>query len=80
MWTIKIENFGSKHSLTACQGIEAANPRNQACKMQWYIIGILLIILLGMNYLVTNKIKKSNLFGVCLFSNVTKAMLSISNK
>ena len=63
--------------------MEAADPRYQdiycVCKMQWYIIGMLLIILLGMNYLVTNKIKKTNLFGGCLFSNVTKVKLFISN-
>ena len=47
--------------------------------MQWYILGMLLIILLGMNYLVINKIKTSNLFGGCLFSNVTKVKLFISN-
>ena len=40
---------------------------------------MLLIILLGMIYLVTNKIKKSNLFGGCLFSNVAKVKLLISN-
>ena len=33
----------------------------------------------GMLYLVTNKIKKSNLFGGHLFSNVTKVKLFISN-
>ena len=32
-----------------------------------------------MVYLVINKIKKSNLFGGCLFSNVTKIKLFISN-
>ena len=40
---------------------------------------MLLIILLGMIYLFTNKIKKSNLFGGCLFSNITKVKLLISN-
>ena len=40
---------------------------------------MLIIILLGMLYLVTNKIKKSSLFKGCLFSNVTKVMLFISN-
>ena len=40
---------------------------------------MLLIILLGMIHLVTNKIKKSNLFGGHLFSNVTKVKLLISN-
>ena len=40
---------------------------------------MLLIILLGMIYLVTNKIKKSILFTGRLFCNVTKEKLFISN-
>ena len=40
---------------------------------------MLLIILLGMIYLVTNRIKKSSLFGGCLFSNINKVILFISN-
>ena len=47
--------------------------------MQWYIICMLLIILLGMIYLVTNRIRKSSLFGGHLFSNVPKVMLLISD-
>ena len=30
------------------------------CKTQWYIMGMLIIITLGMLYLVTNKIRKSS--------------------
>ena len=79
----KLKTLVANIALQHIKGIEAADPRNQdiycACKMQWYIIGFLLIILLGMIYLVANKIKKSNLFGGCLFSNVTKVMLIISN-
>ena len=47
------------------KGTEAAHPGFQDIdcihKMQWYIIGMLLIILLSMIYLVTNRIKKSSL-------------------
>ena len=32
------------------------------CKIQWYIIGMLLIVMLGMLYLATNKIKRPSLF------------------
>ena len=49
------------------------------CKTNWYIVDMLLIILLGIIYLVTRKIKKPSLFKGCLFSNVTKVMLFISN-
>ena len=70
-------------ALQYIKGIEAADPGYQdiycVCKMQWYIIGMLLIILLGMIYLVTNKIKKSNMFGGYFFSNVPKVKLFISN-
>ena len=49
------------------------------CKTQWYIMGMLIIITLGMLYLVTNKIRKSSLFKGCLFSNNTKILLFVSN-
>ena len=49
------------------------------CKTQWYIMGILIIITLGMLYLVTNKLRKSSFFKGCLFSNNTKILLFISN-
>ena len=83
MLTIKTENFGSKHNLTAYQRNRSRDPGFQeiycTCKMQWYIIGMLLINLLGMISLVTNRIKKYSLFKGCLFCNVTKVMLFISN-
>ena len=49
------------------------------CKTQWYIMGMLTIITLGMLYLVTNKIRKSSFFKGCLFSNNAKILLFISN-
>ena len=49
------------------------------CKTQWYIMGMLIIITLGMIYLVTNKLRKSSFFKGCLFSNNTKILLFISN-
>ena len=83
MQTMKLKTLVANIALQCIKGIEAADPRCQdiycACKIQWYIIGILLLILLGMTYLVTNKIKKSNLFGGYLFSNIAKIMLFISN-
>ena len=61
--------------------IEAADVSDMlcTCKMQWYIMGILTIITLGMLYLVANKIRKSSFFKGCLFSNNTKILLFISN-
>ena len=49
------------------------------CKTQWYIMGMLIIITLGMFYLVTNKIRKSSFFKGWLFSNNTKILLFVSN-
>ena len=75
----KLKMLVANKALQCIKGMEAAYPRFQEtycmCKMQWYVIGMLLIILLGMIYLVTNRMKKSNLFGGCLFCNVTKVML-----
>ena len=68
-------------ALQRAKGIEAADVREVycTCKTNWYIIGMLIIIMLGMLYLVINKIKQSSLFKGCLFSNMTKVMLFISN-
>ena len=61
--------------------VEAADVSDMlcTCKMQWYIMGMLAIITLGMLYLVTNKIRKSSFFKGHLFSNHTKILLFISN-
>ena len=62
----KLKTLVANIALQSIKGTEAADPRFQdihcTCKMQWYIIGMLLITLLGMKYLVTNRIKKSSLF------------------
>ena len=49
------------------------------CQTQWYIMGMLIIITLGMIYLVTNKIRKSSFYKGHLFSNNTKILLFVSN-
>ena len=45
------------------KAVEAADMSDIlcTCKTQWYIMGMLIIITLGMLYLVTNKIKKNKL-------------------
>ena len=45
------------------EAIKAADVSNMlcTCKTQWYIMGMLIIITLGMLYLVTNKLRKSKL-------------------
>ena len=44
------------------KGVEATDMSDMlsTCKTQWYIMGMLIIITLGMLYLVTNKIRKSS--------------------
>ena len=61
--------------------VEAADMNNMLStyKTQWYIMGMLTIITLGMLYLVTNKLRKSSFFKGCLFSNNTKILLFISS-
>ena len=49
------------------------------CKTQWYIMGMLIIITLGMLYLVTNKIRKTSFCKGHLFSSNTKILLFVSN-
>ena len=49
------------------------------CKTQWYIMCMLIIITLSILYLVTDKIRKSSHFKGCLFSNITKILLFVSN-
>ena len=46
------------------KAVEAADMTDMycVCKTNWYIIGILLITMLGIIHLVTNKIKKSSFF------------------
>ena len=63
------------------KAVEAPDMGNMlcTCKTQWYIMGMLIIITLGMLYLVTNKLRKSSFFKGCLFSNSTKILLFISN-
>ena len=45
------------------KAVEAADMSDIlcTCKIQWYIMGMLIIITLGMLYLVTNKIRKNKL-------------------
>ena len=63
------------------KAVEAADMSNMlcTCKTQWYIMGMLIIITLGMLYLVTNKLRKTSFCKGHLFSNNTKNLLFISN-
>ena len=60
------------------KAVEAADMNDMLCT-QWYIMGMLIIITLGMLYLVTNKLRKTSFCKGRLFSNNTKILLFISN-
>ena len=72
----------------ALQQIKETNPASEqdsnmdiccTCKIQWYTNVLLLLILLGIVFIITTKVRKLNLFGGHFFSNVTKVMLFISD-
>ena len=77
----KLKALVANIALQCTEVVEAADSTDRycICEPNWYIVGLLLIMLLGITYLVMNKIKKSSLFKGHLFSNVTKVMLFISN-
>ena len=60
----KLKALVANIALQHTKAVEAADmaERYCICKTNWYIVGILLITMLGVIYLVTNKIKKSSLF------------------
>ena len=72
-----VANIALKHT----KAVETANSptRYCICEPNWYIVGLLLIMLLGITYLVMCKVRKSCLFKGHLFSNITKVVLFISN-
>ena len=78
---LKLKALVTNTVMQCIKGVEATDVSDIlcTCKTQWYIMGMLIIITLGMLYLVTNKIRKSSFFKGCLFSNNTKILLFVSN-
>ena len=77
----KLKALVTNIAMQRIKAVEAADMSDMlyTCKTQWYIMGMLIIITLGMLYLVTNKLRKSSFFKGYLFSNNTKILLFISN-
>ena len=77
----KLKALVTNIDMQRIKAVEAADMSDMlcACKTQWYIRGMLIIITLGMLYLVTNKIRKMSFCKGHLFSNNTKILLFISN-
>ena len=77
----KLKTLVTSIAMQRIKAVEAADINGMlcTCKTQWYIMGMLIIITLGMLYLITNKIRKTSLCKGCLFSNNTKILLFVSN-
>ena len=77
----KLKALVANIAMQRIKTVEAADMSDMlcTCKIQWYIMGMLAIITLGMLYLVTNKVRKSSFFKGHLFSNNTKILLFIPN-
>ena len=77
----KLKALVANIALQHTKAVEASNlpTRYCMCEPNWYIMGFLLKMLLGITYLVMHKLRKSCLFKGHLFSNVTKIVLFISN-
>ena len=77
----KLKALATNIVMQRIKRVESADVSDMLCrcKKQWYIMGMLTIITLGMFYLVTNKLRKSSFFKGHLFSNNTKILLFISN-
>ena len=77
----KLKVLVTNIAMQRIKAVEAADMSGMlcTCKTQWYIMGMLMIITLGMLYLVTNKIRKTSFCKGRLFSNNTKILLFVSN-
>ena len=73
----KLKALVTNIAMQRIKAVEAADMNSMlcTCKTQWYIMGMLIIITLGMLYLVTNKIRKTSFCKGRLFSNNTKILL-----
>ena len=79
----KLKTLVTNAALQQMKRVEATDLRFQdiycTCKTQWYMIALLLLILLDIVFIITNKIRKSGLLWGYFFSNITKVMLFISD-
>ena len=75
----KLKALVTNIAMQRIKAVEAADMSDILCRTQWYIMGMLIIITLGMLYLVTNKLRKTSFCKGHLFSNNTKFLPFISN-
>ena len=74
----KLKDLVTNIAVQRIKAVEAADMGDMLCT-QWYIMGMLIIITLGMLYLVTSKLRKTSFCKGHLLSNNTKILLFISN-
>ena len=60
----KLKALVTNIAMQRIKAVEAADMSDMlfTCETQWYIMGMLIIITLGMLYLVINKLRKSSFF------------------
>ena len=75
----KMKTLVTNLALQHLKSVDATDStvRYCTCEPNWYIVGLLMLMLLGITYMVLNKIKRE--FEGRLFSNVTKVMLFLSD-
>ena len=71
----KLKAFVTNIAMQRIKTVEAADMSDIlcTCKTQWYIMGSLIIITLGMLYLVTNKLRKTNFVKDVCFLTIPKS-------
>ena len=74
----KLKTLVTNIAMQRIKAVEAAVMSDMLCT-QWYIMGVLIIITLGMLYLATSKLRKTSFCKGHLFSNNAKILLFISN-
>ena len=77
----KVKALVTNIAMQRIKAVEAAGMSDIlcTCMTQWYTMGMLIIITLGMLYLVTKTLRKTSFCKGYLFSNNTKILLFISN-
>ena len=79
----KLKSLVTGIALQQIKGVDAAFDQDRfndiycTCRIQWYMIAMLLLILLGIIFIVTTKVRNLRLFRRYLFSNVVKVMLFV---
>ena len=71
----KLKALVTNIAMQRIKAVEAADLSDIlcTCKTQWYIMGVLMIITLGMLYLITNKLRKTSFVKDICFLTIPKS-------